>query len=174
MADDLRHRYAEAIRTAADFSIVGEWICCEPVNPEHDLCVKGDIARQMLAAVLADDCETLFVPSKLVDAVKAVRDEELQALRERAEKAEKERAQWRQRATEAEKQFGAQALLQRDEWMQRAEHAEAAIARVRAQAMEWVELAERGDACAERVDLAIADCGRDVLAALDDTKEETP
>jgi hypothetical protein len=81
VADDLRHRYAEAIRTAADFSIVGEWICCNPVNPEHDLCVKGDIARQMLAAVLADDPERLFVPSKLVDAVMAVRDEELERLR---------------------------------------------------------------------------------------------
>ncbi|MEU6725509.1 hypothetical protein ABZ917_17520 [Nonomuraea wenchangensis] len=82
MSDDLRKRYAEAIRAAAEYAILGEWICCDPVNPEHDLCVKGDIARQMLRAVLADDPEALFVPSGVLDALMAVRDEELSELRE--------------------------------------------------------------------------------------------
>ncbi|MFC4006615.1 hypothetical protein ACFOY2_05245 [Nonomuraea purpurea] len=81
MPDDLRQRYADAIRSAADQSIVGEWVCCDPVNPDHDLCVKGDIARQMLRAVLTDDPEKLFVPSSILDAVMAVRDEELAELR---------------------------------------------------------------------------------------------
>ncbi|MFF0864185.1 hypothetical protein ACFYUV_20670 [Nonomuraea sp. NPDC003560] len=84
MADDLRRRYAEAIRSAADFSIMGEWICCDPINPDHELCVQGGIARQMLAAVLTDDPERLFVPSKLVNAVMAVRDEGMESLRELA------------------------------------------------------------------------------------------
>ncbi|MEU4578965.1 hypothetical protein [Nonomuraea sp. NPDC023979] len=75
---DYRRRIAEAIRAAADCPIVAEWICCDPVNPDHDLCVKGDIARQMLRAVLADDEEKLYLPSGIVDAVLAVRDEELE------------------------------------------------------------------------------------------------
>lgn len=56
---------------------------------------------------------------------------------------------------------------------ERAEKAEAAQARVRRLAEEWTELAERGDPCAESIDLAIADCARDVLATLDDTTAQT-
>src|SRR5690606_9312085 len=79
---DYRDRVAEALRAAAEYSIVGEWICCDPINPDHELCVKGDIARQMLRAVLADDEEVLFVPSKVVDVVLAVPNPELERLRE--------------------------------------------------------------------------------------------
>jgi hypothetical protein len=81
VAEDLRQRIAEAIRGAADYPIVAEWICCDPVKPDHDLCVQGDAARKMLRAVLADDPEVLFLPSGVVDAVMAVRDEELERLK---------------------------------------------------------------------------------------------
>jgi|GEM_PF-6157903 len=56
---------------------------------------------------------------------------------------------------------------ERDEWRERAERAEDAIARVRVEATSWAELAEPGDDAADWLDLAIADCGRAVLDALD-------
>lgn len=119
MADDLRHRYAEALATAADFSIIGEWICCEPINLDHDLCVKGDIARQMLRAVLADDPDRLFVPSGLVGAVMAVRDEELERLRAEVEADDKAISDLNTNVTLLEKRAAA--------WRERAENAEAKL-----------------------------------------------
>lgn len=52
----------------AEHHIVAEWICCEPINPEHDLCVQGDATRQMVKALLVDDPEAIR-PAPLLDAV---------------------------------------------------------------------------------------------------------
>jgi hypothetical protein len=110
--DDLRHRYAEAIRGCGPLSV-----------------------------------------TKVLYAVMAVRDNELEQLKEDA------------LAVVAESAQEVQA------WRERAEKAEAAIARVRRLAEEWAELAERGDESAASLDRAVADSGRDLLAALDDSQE---
>jgi hypothetical protein len=55
----------------AEHNIIAEWICCEPINPEHDLCVQGDATRQMVKALLVDDPEAAR-PAPLLDAVLAV------------------------------------------------------------------------------------------------------
>jgi hypothetical protein len=55
----------------AEHNIIAEWICCEPINPEHDLCVQGDATRQMVKALLVDDPEAAR-PAPLLNAVLAV------------------------------------------------------------------------------------------------------
>ncbi|MFI7113984.1 hypothetical protein ACIBK9_47240 [Nonomuraea sp. NPDC050227] len=126
MADDLRHRYAEALAAKftepvyrSDRDGENEWV----ENPEP--ADRIDQTPYVMVSA-GDGCRAFYTPScaELAEVVAAVRDEELERLH-------------------------------------------AVLARVRAQAAEWAQLAERGDPCAERVDLAIADCGRDVLAALD-------
>lgn len=52
---DLRRRLAEAILKAADEQILAEWICCEPINPAHELCREGDATRRMVRALILDD-----------------------------------------------------------------------------------------------------------------------
>jgi hypothetical protein len=53
--------------------IVAEWICCEPLDPEHDLCAKGYAALEMAKALLVDsDPEEAWNPAApLLDAVLA-------------------------------------------------------------------------------------------------------
>jgi hypothetical protein len=55
----------------AEHRIVAEWICCEPINPKHDLCVQGDATLRMVKALLVDDPEAIR-PAPLLDAVLAV------------------------------------------------------------------------------------------------------
>lgn len=84
----LRDRIAPILRDAIDRQLIAEWICCNPVNREHELCSYGDDAREALGPVLADDPG--FPPSRLVmDAVMAVvgpvladRDDEIARLQD--------------------------------------------------------------------------------------------
>lgn len=79
-ADDLRRRYAEALWKAAEYAIVAEWICCDPVRLDHDLCQTGDAVRQVIRSLIFNDRfaeQYLLLP----DAVLAVRDTELEQLR---------------------------------------------------------------------------------------------
>lgn len=39
-----------------------EWICCDPIDVSHPLCVQGEATRTMLKALLTDD-ETVFPPT---------------------------------------------------------------------------------------------------------------
>jgi hypothetical protein len=39
----------------AEHHIVAEWICCEPVQPGHDLCAQGYAALGMVKTLLVDD-----------------------------------------------------------------------------------------------------------------------
>ncbi|MFG3170610.1 hypothetical protein [Streptomyces sp. NPDC048200] len=55
----------------AEHNIVAEWICCEPINPDHELCVQGDATRRMVKALLVDDPEAIR-PAPLLDTVVAV------------------------------------------------------------------------------------------------------
>lgn len=36
-----------------------EWICCDPIDPSHSLCVQGAATRKMFTALMTDD-ETVF------------------------------------------------------------------------------------------------------------------
>jgi DNA-binding MarR family transcriptional regulator len=46
-----------------------EWICCDPIDVSHPLCVQGEATRTMLKALLTDD-ETVFPPnSDVLDEV---------------------------------------------------------------------------------------------------------
>ncbi|MGW1961791.1 hypothetical protein ACWCPD_16120 [Streptomyces sp. NPDC001935] len=65
-----RAALAAHLWAVAEHHIVAEWICCEPINPEHDLCVQGDATRQMVKALLVDDPEAIR-PAPLLDAVLA-------------------------------------------------------------------------------------------------------
>lgn len=75
----------------AEHHTVAEWICCDPIDPAHDLCVQGGVALQMLKALLVDDLEA-WKPAPLLDAVMALvtppvvrpelRDQIAEALRE--------------------------------------------------------------------------------------------
>lgn len=76
----LRPRLAAKLREVIDRQLIGEWICCDPVNWKHKLCRHGDDARQALVPVLADDPE--WPPSRLVvDALLAELSPVLEQLR---------------------------------------------------------------------------------------------
>jgi hypothetical protein len=68
-AEGLRERIAETLRKAFDYQIVAEWICCEPVNPDHEMCARAGVTRRQVAALLSDDPE--FEPSEILDALVA-------------------------------------------------------------------------------------------------------
>jgi hypothetical protein len=55
----------------AERHIVAEWICCEPLEPRHDLCAKGYAALSMAKTLLVDgDPEEVWNPAApLLDAV---------------------------------------------------------------------------------------------------------
>ncbi|MFD9276858.1 hypothetical protein ACFWD7_06145 [Streptomyces mirabilis] len=57
----------------AEHHIVAEWICCEPVNPKHELCSKGQSALDMVRSLLvdADPAEAWNPSAPLLDAVLA-------------------------------------------------------------------------------------------------------
>ncbi|HEY9408464.1 MAG TPA: hypothetical protein VIP77_02690 [Jiangellaceae bacterium] len=58
----------------AEHHIVAEWICCEPLDPKHDLCAKGYAALGMAKTLLVDsDPEEAWNPAApVLDAVLAV------------------------------------------------------------------------------------------------------
>ncbi len=46
-----------------------EWICCNPVNPDHELCVKGEATVNMLTALLTDDDAVFPSRSDVLDVI---------------------------------------------------------------------------------------------------------
>jgi hypothetical protein len=58
----------------AEHHIVAEWICCEPLNPKHDLCAKGYAALGMAKTLLVDsDPKEAWNPNApLLDAILAM------------------------------------------------------------------------------------------------------
>jgi predicted RNase H-like HicB family nuclease len=58
----LRRLISERLLKVATQRVEREWICCDPVDPSHELCVQGDAALRMLTALLTDD-ETVFPPT---------------------------------------------------------------------------------------------------------------
>ncbi|MFE2967542.1 hypothetical protein ACFXKC_28490 [Streptomyces sp. NPDC059340] len=57
----------------AEQHIVAEWICCEPVDPKHELCSKGQAAIDMARSLLvdADPAKAWNPAAPLLDAVLA-------------------------------------------------------------------------------------------------------
>jgi hypothetical protein len=80
--DGLRTRIADALRESIDTQIVAEWVCCDPVRPDHALCTAADQARRMVAGLLADDPDRHPERSPVLDAVLGVVGPEVQYLRE--------------------------------------------------------------------------------------------
>ncbi|WP_392838714.1 hypothetical protein [Streptomyces sp. LN500] len=78
--DSPRERYAAAMWAKAERTIIAEWICCEPLDPKHDLCAQGYAALRMTKALIVDNPESATSDS-LVDAVLAVRDREMEHLK---------------------------------------------------------------------------------------------
>jgi hypothetical protein len=58
----------------AEHHIVAEWICCEPLDPKHDLCAKGYAALDMAKTLLVDSdpAEAWNPEAPLLDAVMAL------------------------------------------------------------------------------------------------------
>ncbi len=73
---DLHRRYADAMWKAAEYVIVAELICCDPINPAHDLCVTGDAVRKLVHQLIYNTPDVAS-SAELTDAVLAVRDDEL-------------------------------------------------------------------------------------------------
>lgn len=71
-ADD-RAALAEKLWQIAEHHIVAEWICCEPLEPRHELCAKGYAALGMARTLLVDsDPEKAWNPAApVLDAVLA-------------------------------------------------------------------------------------------------------
>jgi hypothetical protein len=63
-----RAAVSAALWTAAEHHTVAEWICCDPIDPTHALCVQGGAALRMLKALLVDDPEA-WKPAPLLDEV---------------------------------------------------------------------------------------------------------
>ena len=80
--DELRTRIADALHDRIDDRLVAEFICCDPVRPDHDLCTAADQARRMVAGLLADDPDRHPERSPVLDAVMGVVGPEVQYLRE--------------------------------------------------------------------------------------------
>lgn len=53
----------------AEHHIVAEWICCEPLEPKHDLCAKGYAALGMAKTLLVDSPEAWNPEAPLLNAV---------------------------------------------------------------------------------------------------------
>jgi hypothetical protein len=61
---DRRAQWATALWEAAEHHTIAEWICCDPINPKHGLCVAGGKALEMLRALIVDDPEA-YKPAPL-------------------------------------------------------------------------------------------------------------
>ncbi|MFM9589840.1 hypothetical protein ACKI1J_15045 [Streptomyces scabiei] len=66
-----RAAVSAALWQTAEHHTIAEWICCDPINPSHGLCVQGGMALRMLRALLVDDPEAAGT-APLLDAVLAV------------------------------------------------------------------------------------------------------
>lgn len=55
----LRDRIAAALWQTVEHDIVAEWICCEPIDPSHTLCVQGGAAMRMIKSLIFDGDRTL-------------------------------------------------------------------------------------------------------------------
>lgn len=124
----LRDRYGDALRRAFDVQIIAEWICCDPVKPGHKLCRKGETTREMVASLLSDSEEAAY-PSRVLDALMAVPDEERDRLREQLRLVAADRDGWGGHAHRSR--------VRADSAEARLADAEAALARVRAVADRW-------------------------------------
>ena len=74
LTDDLsalREQVADALRGAFDTAITAEWICCDPVRTDHDLCSRADIMRKAVRGLLTDDpdYDIPLMRSAVLDAV---------------------------------------------------------------------------------------------------------
>lgn len=118
---ELRDQIAEALREVFDYQIIAEWICCEPVNPAHDLCAWGETVRQAVQGLLSDHAGDQYGRSKVLDQVTG----KLQArLGEQAAEIERLTIAWQAQQPQAELAASVhEAALQRER--QRAEQAEA-------------------------------------------------
>ncbi len=67
---ELRDAVCEALWAAAEHNIIAEWICCEPLEPDHDLCAQGYAAMRMIKALIIDDPKAA-TPAPLAAAVLA-------------------------------------------------------------------------------------------------------
>ena len=68
-AAELRTYVSKRLLAIATERVTREWICCDPVNDQHDLCVDGRNTITMLRSLLTDD-ETVFPPrSDFLDEV---------------------------------------------------------------------------------------------------------
>jgi hypothetical protein len=127
----LREQYAAALWEAAEHNIIAEWICCEPLDPSHELCAQGYAAMRMIRALIIDDPEA-YKPAPLADAVLAVRDR-------RMEQLAAGRATWKAKAEEIERDRDR--LLTESPWLRASDEdrqtAEATIARIRQLADRW-------------------------------------
>lgn len=65
----LRAHVSRRLVQLAEERCVAEWICCDPVDPTHLLCVQGNAARRMLTGLLTDDEEVWPPTSELLDEV---------------------------------------------------------------------------------------------------------
>lgn len=61
---DRRAQWASALWEAAEQNTIAEWICCDPIDPKHGLCVAGGKALEMLRALIVDDPEA-YKPAPL-------------------------------------------------------------------------------------------------------------
>ena len=52
---ELRDRIGSTLRDAFDTAIAAEWICCDPVRPDHELCSQADAMRKAVRGLLTDD-----------------------------------------------------------------------------------------------------------------------
>ena len=67
--EKLREDAGKVLREVLEYEAIAEWICCDPVNPKHELCVQGDTTRRMMLGLLIDN-EAVFPPkSRALDAL---------------------------------------------------------------------------------------------------------
>lgn len=68
MPQPTRDEVAASLWQVAEQNIIAEWICCDPIDPTHQLCVKGDATLKMTKALLVDSSDA-WKSAPLLDAV---------------------------------------------------------------------------------------------------------
>lgn len=66
---DRRAEISAKLWEIAKQTITAEWICCQPVNPDHRPCTQGDVALSMVKVLLVDSPEAWNPAAPLLDAV---------------------------------------------------------------------------------------------------------
>jgi hypothetical protein len=95
MSDDLtREEVSALLREAVEHHIIAEWICCEPVDPKHHLCVQGFSALGMAVSLVADaDPEEAWNPeAPLLSLVLKLMDDRAHAEADKIRKEAEETA----------------------------------------------------------------------------------